>query len=243
MIHIMICDDEQAACAALQEAVVRWMRTNNRWDVSLRICTKAERVLELFENGLPLDLLLLDIQMPGKLDGMCLARKLREKDPHMSIAFITNYADYVFEGYTVSALRYLQKPVQDETLFECLDTAYRQHMLLSQESLLLDSPKQRLVLRYSDILYLESRMHQVEFHTALSDKPVSIRSRMDDFCTRLPSALFVRCHRSYVVNIARICSLSSSCVRLSSGAEIPVSKARLSELRTALERYYLQGGE
>lgn len=243
MIHIIICDDEASELAALQKAVVRWMHASNRWDVSLRTCTSTEEVLESHEKGLPIDLLLLDIQIPGEMDGMTLARKIREKDPNMSIVFITNYADYVFDGYTVSALRYLRKPVQDEALFECLNVAYRQTALLNQESMILDTQKQRQILRYSDIYYLESRMHHVEFHTSYFPDPISVRARLEDYRIKLPSALFVQCHRSYIVNIARICRLSSTSAVLSNGDTIPVSKTWLSSLRSALERYYLKGAE
>ena len=241
MIHIVICDDEQTARASLQEAVVRWMSASKHWDVSLRVCASAERVLELFESGFPIDLLLLDIQMPGATDGMTLARQIREKDPNMGIVFVTNYDDYVFDGYKVAALRYLRKPVQDEALFECLNTAYHQHMLLSQESLILNHQKQQLILRYSDIFYLESRLHHV--HTAQAAGPISVRSRLDDYLTRLPSALFVRCHRSYMVNIARICRLSSTSAVLSNGQTVPISKTHLAAVRSALERYYFHGEE
>ena len=243
MIHILICDDDQNDRQALKDAVIRWMHAFNRWDVSLRVCASTEEVLDYHEKGLPMDLLLLDIQIPGEMDGMTLARKIRQKDPNMSIVFITHYADYVFEGYTVSALRYLQKPVHDETLFECLQTAYRQTQLLSQESMILDLQKQRHILRYSDICYLESRMHHVEFHTAYSAEPLSVRCRLEDCRRKLPSTLFVQCHRSYIVNIARICRLSSTSIVLSIGESLPVTKAWLPELRTALERYYLKGDD
>ncbi|MBR6571923.1 MAG: response regulator transcription factor [Clostridia bacterium] len=243
MIHMVICDDEQQARTALQASVTRWMSENGHWDVSLRVCSSSEEVWELYENGLPMDLLLLDIQIPGELDGMSLARKIRAKDPNMAIVFITNYADYVYDGYTVAALRYLRKPVQDSELFECLHTAYRQNMLLRQESLLLDVHLQRQVIRYSDIFYLESRMHRVEFHTSHSPEPISVRARLEDYRAQLPSALFVQCHRSYIVNIARICRLSSTAAVLSNGDTIPVSKTWRSDLRAALERYYLKGDD
>lgn len=243
MLHIFICDDEQSERTALQEKVVRWMQKNNRWDVSLRVYSSTEEVLNRFESGLPLDLLLLDIQIPGEMDGMTLARRIREKDPNLSIAFITNYDDYVFEGYTVSALRYLRKPVQEDALFECLNTAWHHHSLLTRESMILDLQKQRHVIRYSDLLYVESRIHHAEFHTSYSPQPITIRMRMEDCRQKLPSALFVQCHRSYIINIARICRLSSSCAVLSNGAEIPVSKTCQAAVRTSLENFYLQDGE
>ena len=64
----------------------------------------------------------IDIQMPG-LNGMEMARKIREKDEKAVLIFTTGIADYLEEGYEVAALRYLRKPLRREKVWECLDMA------------------------------------------------------------------------------------------------------------------------
>lgn len=71
-------------------------------------------------DSYPFDLIFLDIDLGG-MDGMALARKIRETDSEVPILFLTNHREYVFEGYEVQAFRYLLKPVTEDTLFPLLD--------------------------------------------------------------------------------------------------------------------------
>ena len=69
-----------------------------------------------------LQILLLDIEMGG-MDGVTMARKVRQADDAVQIIFITGYSDYIAEGYEVEALNYLMKPVDEEKLFSVLGRA------------------------------------------------------------------------------------------------------------------------
>ena len=62
------------------------------------------------------DILLLDIEM-GAMDGVSLAKKIRQENETVQILFVTGFADYISEGYEVAALHYLMKPVKQEKLF------------------------------------------------------------------------------------------------------------------------------
>ena len=59
----------------------------------------------------------------GAMDGVTMARKLRQDNQTVQIIFITGYADYISDGYEVDALHYLMKPIQEEKLFAVLDRA------------------------------------------------------------------------------------------------------------------------
>lgn len=59
----------------------------------------------------------------GAMDGVTMARKLRQDNQTIQIIFITGYADYISDGYEVDALHYLMKPIQEEKLFTVLDRA------------------------------------------------------------------------------------------------------------------------
>lgn len=89
-----------------------------------------------YPGSYPFDLIFLDIDLGG-MDGMALARKIRETDSEVPILFLTNHKEYVFEGYEVQAFRYLLKPVTEDTLFPLLEELQamrgqeKPHLLLS----------------------------------------------------------------------------------------------------------------
>ena len=131
--HIAICDDEGAMAARVEQCAERWSVECGQF-CDVRAFSSGEELLFETADSYPFDLILLDIDLGGgKLSGLDLARKIRETDIRVSLAFLTNYPDHVFEGYEVAALRYIMKPVTEENLFPLLDLALERigHRLLS----------------------------------------------------------------------------------------------------------------
>ena len=107
--HIAVCDDEPATLAYLSELVRRW--GEGRADpVRVERFPSAQALWFEWEAKPCFDLFLLDIQMQG-LDGVTLARKIRAADEKCAIIFITGTAEFAADGYDVSALHYLLKPI------------------------------------------------------------------------------------------------------------------------------------
>lgn len=119
--HIAVCDDEPATLAYLSALVRRW--GEGRADpVRVERFPSAQALWFEWEAKPCFDLFLLDIQMQG-LDGVTLARKIRAADEKCAIIFITGTAEFAADGYDVSALHYLLKPIDEAKLFACLDKA------------------------------------------------------------------------------------------------------------------------
>ena len=112
MIHFAICDDEPAQVQFLSQLVTNWCA--GRGEVcQIASFSSAEALLFAWEEAPLADILLLDILM-GQMNGMELARKLRQKQARLQILFITGTPDFVFSGYDVEAVSYLMKPVRPE---------------------------------------------------------------------------------------------------------------------------------
>lgn len=236
--RIVICEDDNDHQSALCAAVERWKEISLHRSVSYVCYRSSEDLLGRWENGLCADLFILDIQIPGELDGMSLARRIRSKDQNVSIVFVTNYDSYVYDGYTVNALRYLRKPIEPTALFDCLDIAYRHFSLLSQESLVVNSCEQHFVLRYSDIICVEMHSHYLHLHLSSGENALRVRARLSDFGRQLPQKLFARCHRSYIVNLQHIRRLSKFALTMSNDQQVPVSQTYLLSLRNAFQWYH-----
>lgn len=120
-INITLCDDECAEVIYLATLVRKWAAERGV-DVRLSDYESAESFLFAYEDDKMVDILLLDIQMKS-IDGVELARQIRKHNETMQIIFITGYPDFIAEGYDVSALHYLMKPVNGDKLFKVLDKA------------------------------------------------------------------------------------------------------------------------
>lgn len=119
--NIAICDDSAADREWIASLTQVWAEQT---DAAVRLAefTSAENFLFRAQDEDPFDILLLDIEM-GAMDGVTLAKKIRQNNDTIQIVFITGYSDYIAEGYEVSALHYLMKPVKPEKLFSVLNRA------------------------------------------------------------------------------------------------------------------------
>lgn len=238
MMHVVICEDESYYQDAVVHAVKNWSDSSGHHDIRISVFSSSEDLLERWEKGTHIDLLFLDIEIPGELSGMELAQKIRSSEQHLPIVFVTNYDNYVYEGYTVNALRYLRKPIREPEIFACMDIAYRNFNLLSNDRFVIHFADQHFALRRSEIIYIEAQGHYLSIHIGTPGATPKMRATVNDVLQSLPPELFVQCHRSFIINLLYIHRFTKEEVLLSTGQTLPVSKTYFSKLHAAFSQYY-----
>lgn len=230
---IAICEDVPTQREYITGLLHTWA-AHNVHTIHVSPFPTAERFLSAYEDGFRPDLLLLDIEMPGQ-SGMDLARRLRQIHDDTPIAFLTGYSDYMQEGYEVSALHYLLKPVSAQELSRVLDRALE--LLRHQRKFLLcvlDGLSRKVY--FDEIQYVEVMSHTATLHLDGGDE-VSLHRTIRELERQLGSG-FCRCHRSFLVNLAQIRQLERSDILLDSGAEIPMSRRLAPSVHQAFFSYY-----
>ena len=241
--RIAICDDEKKSVQSLKQAVERWSKARGLSTIEIICFTSSEDLLEDWRRRPRYDVFFLDIDIPKEMNGMELARILREGDEEAVIIFVTNFANYAREGYRVNALRFLGKPFDEQMVFESMDVAYRQWKARQEQARIPIRLGEQIVVLYArSIRYVEVRAHNLEIHRLEPDAPVVVRMRLEDLLSQLPKELFVRCHRSFAVNLHFVHRIGRSEIELSGGAKIPVGERFLAQTSDALIRFF-QGGE
>jgi len=235
-LRIAICDDEKYLREYMTALVSRWARESGI-KIKTDIYNSAEQFKMMRESGSPHDILLLDIQMGGQ-DGVALARELRKdgENKDLIIVFITGTPDFIHDGYDVSALHYLLKPVDEEKLFDVLTRAYAQIKKV-EHNLLLPVDGEVVRVNVNDILYVESFAHYLEIAVATNILTVKMPAY------KLEEQLgegFVRCHRSYMVNMRHVAKLTKTDVILDNEKVLPISRRMYNEVSGAFLRY-IQG--
>lgn len=236
MLRLTICDDEPAQLSLL-EAYVRAWAVERGIEAGIETFRNGEQFLFSWEEGKE-DILLLDIDMPG-MDGISLAKRLRERGAGLQILFITGLADYALEGYDVEAVSYLVKPVEKERLSACLDRAW-ERCGREEPALLLEMPWGTARVRLRDISYLESAAHDTQVHCIRREEPLRCRMGIRELEERIggESRAFFRIHRSYLVNLGHVGRIGRKEVETDRGEVLPVARNRWEALNQAYLDYY-----
>ena len=240
--QIIICEDELLYQKSIDSKIEQWKQASEYVNVKKTFFSSSEDFLEQWEKGLNADIIFLDILFSHEMDGMSLAKKIRETDQSVLIVFITNSEAYVKEGYAVNAFRYLNKPVCYDDIARCLDVAYKRHTIAHNKYLIFTSSGQRIALRYESILYLEARSPYTLIHTYEKPDALQVRCRFLELRPKLPEEQFVMCHRSYIVNIIHVRRIRRKELSLSNGALLPISRPCLEAVNTVFDSYYQEGG-
>ena len=234
--RIAICDDEEAQRLLIQRYVEAWA-ADNKVALETELFASGESFWFAWEDDSSYDLLIFDIEM-GQLNGMELAAGIRRKDEDIPILFVTGYDSYMAQGFEVAALHYLLKPLRKEKLFTVLDKLKKMRMRKKQEEkILFRAEEGPLSLPASKIWYIEAMAHQCILYTE-DTSPVlcsSIGEMVRQLCGRRE---FVRCHRSYLVNVQHISAIVKPELVLDDGRRIPVSRSAEKEVgRVYIELY------
>lgn len=218
IVRIAICDDEAAQREYLRQLVEGWAAGRGRV-VSVRLFESAEAFLFAYAEDKGFDILFLDISM-GKMDGVALAKRIREDNEGLQIVFITGFPEFIAEGYEVSALHYLLKPVGEGKLFEVLDRAVAR-IQSAPRMVRFRRGSGYLRVPADDIYYAEAFSHSVTL--VMSKGQESFNTRLSDMEGLLGEGFF-RCHRSYIVSIKHVRRVTRTVMVLDNGTEIPLSR-------------------
>ena len=229
---IAICDDEQKQIEYLSGVVSAWA-SKNRHVVEIKTYSSAKSFLFDYSEEKDFDILLLDIEMPG-MNGMELAKTIRRENGIVQIVFITGYPEFMSEGYDVSALNYLMKPVNKEKLFSILDKA-SERIEQKEGSLVLETENGIIRINFSQIMSAEAIGHTTLL--TLTDRKETAKIGINDFEKQLNDS-FVRCHRSYLVGIRHISKITKTDVILDSGEMLPLSRRLYGEVNQKFIGYY-----
>lgn len=241
MFRIAICEDEKVQIEYLQMLLEQWQE---RYDEKMTVdtYTSAEQYLFETEGKVPYDLLLLDIQM-GHMNGVELARKVREQDTKVKIIFLTGIKDYAIEGYEVGAVRYLLKPVKEAVLFSLLDKLCDEAKEQKEDFLFFQTGGVTNRVRFSEILYAESEGHYVVLKTACPEekgqtKEWKWKENISARSEELESKGFFLLRRGLYVNLAKVEQIGKMECVLENGEVLPVTKARYQALNEAFITFY-----
>lgn len=218
---IAIVEDE----TIWQNALIKMLRAFEKEnDVTLQenLFTSIEDFLIGYKECY--DLVFMDIELPG-MNGMDGARRLREIDPVVTLIFITNMAQFAVQGYEVSALDYLVKPVAYQNfaikMRRALDTIGK----MDCKRVVVYGKTEMHSMSIQEILYVEVQGHHLLFHKT-NGEVIDACGALSDLEEQLGGFGFSRCNTCYLLNMKYITKVYALNVLLSDGTELQISRRR-----------------
>ena len=193
-LRIAVCEDEPADMARLVKHIES---SGVRSEI---LCFESgEAFLNSFRAG-RYDVIFMDIYMGGEM-GVEVAGKIRKVDKFVTLVFTTNSLDHTLESYRLKAVGYLEKPLSAEDVKEALVLTRSKLNTRVTASIAMEGGKKTDV-PLDEIIFLEQQGHVIAIHTVSSGLLTASRSAaMDELEKSLPSPPFLRCHRSFIVNL------------------------------------------
>ncbi len=217
---VLVVDDEPVARKGLEEYVheVDFLILTGTCENAVKAATAL--------NTTTVDLLLLDIHMPG-LSGIEFLKTL--KNPPMVI-FTTAYPEYALEGYSLDLIDYLVKPIPFDRFLKAVQKA-RDFKALKQKAytpvadegcFFIKCDYKYEKVNYRDILYVEAMQNYCILHTAERKMITYITlSRLE---SQLPPDRFLKVHKSFLVSVEKVQSIDGNEIRIGN-ARIPISRS------------------
>ena len=229
---ISICDDSLEMLNLLKEWVEEFME-------------ESECQIQLYDNGIDLiyeiehndgaipDIIFMDIKLKND-NGIDVAKVIKKYKDDAIIIFISGYSEYFEDCFEADPVYFLVKPLKKETFTKAMEKAF---------DIITRKDKKYLVLRKTEVIrisldnifYIESEGRKV--HIYCQKETLTYYEKLDCLENQLRSE-FVRCHKSYLVNMKWVRRVDSKLVFLTNGIEIPVSRNKMTETKDKVFEYF-----
>ncbi len=231
-IKCLIVDDEALA----QDVIEKYISSIPTLSLAGKCDNAVEAISFLHDNHV--DLLFLDLNMP-ELSGLDMLKTLNHPP---KVILTTAHSEYALESYEYGVVDYLLKPIKLERFIKAVNKVAGtfENKLTANEAvkpgenqfIFIKEDQTNYRLYFNDIIYIEAYGNYLKVHT--KEKVYIIRDTMHDMESRLPEKLFIRIHKSYIVSLSRISSISGNRVFINE-REIPIGEMYKMELKKKID--------
>ncbi|MDR2572257.1 MAG: LytTR family DNA-binding domain-containing protein [Oscillospiraceae bacterium] len=226
--RLAICDDDVGLVNRLKPLVYQYAN-DNRFEMVIDEFYSGEALLE---SKTTYDMIFLDYKMGG-MNGMDVARKLRERNINCTIVFMTNYPHFVYEAFEVNTFRFCEKPFEQVRIYEVLDDYFA--MYGNDYPILLKYERETIQIHTGEIVCIEA-MRKQSIISRPKDK-IRIAKHLAIITPLLPKNHFFRVNRSFIINFNYIAKYNNEYVYMKNGDKVPQSRKYLADFKASYLAY------
>ena len=231
MMKVALVDDDASALNETLGFLNRYCRERGRELVHTAFLSPVELMAEI-ERGVEFDVLFLDILMPGQ-NGIETAEEVRSYDRSVKIIFLTSSAEFAVESYKVGAFFYQLKPLRWEGFVRVMDSVLESCRAERESGLILHCKDGITCLDPEQLEFCEVIHRTLLLHLTNGTVLESIGSLGRLYRQLMPFGCFLQPHRSYIVNLDYVQTLSARDIIMFGQVKIPLSNGKRNEVKKA----------
>lgn len=233
---IAICDDCQTDALLARDIIKKSLK-----DIHISadiVCYNCAEDIEskIFEHKEPLDILILDIDMP-EVSGMKLAEELRANNMNLIIIFLTNHDEFVFKAIEFQPFRYIRKIKMNIEMPLAIQAAVKIIQMQQDKYILLHTYDGNIQVALSEIIYFEADKRKTDVHLN-NNKILSVYNNITELSEMLASDKFIMIHRCCGVNIDFIKILKKDILVLQNSEMLLVSRRKIKEVKQQIMKLW-----
>lgn len=224
MINIAVVDDEILFLETFQQKLEKEIHKHK---INCKDVIAFQSGMDFYPHIDEYDVIFLDVEMPC-VSGKDIAMQIKESSNNPLVIFVTNYDDFVFSSFKYKPFGFIRKRYIDGELSDvisdisdyfrkndCAYTFYSKGNLTS--------------VKQNDIVYFEAYSHEIQVHTV--DRLYITNEPLSKIEKRVSEEMFVKTHKSYLVNVKYIFSIEKDRIVLNSNKTVPLSRHRINEVK------------
>ena len=179
--------------------------------------------------------------MPG-MNGIELATEIRYKNSECKIIFLTSSPEFAVSSYKVDAYYYLLKPFIASELMDVIQKMISQMKDETSTSIVIKNNGKLTRIQIHTIRFIESARHTIQFHL-YNDEILTCYGTINEFSDMLLSdKRFIRCHKSFIINLNYVQSISGTDFVMFDKTLIPISRQSYQQIRNAYIDFFFNKG-
>lgn len=223
----IICDDEKSTCSELEEIILKYAK-ERRVPLVTEVFYSGDILLDYLKRE-KINILFLDIELPGK-DGVMVGKYIREvlEEENIFLVYISSKENYALQLFQNRPFDFLVKPIEQMKIYHVLDNIYR---ISGKNSAGFKFQVQNSTYRilYKDILYFQSAGRKINI--VMKKEVRTFYGKLNEIEEKLPENLFLRIHKSYLVNKSYVKGFTYEWVKMLNGDVLNISKINRADVR------------
>lgn len=223
----IICDDEKSTCSELEEIILKYAK-EKRVPLVTEVFYSGDILLDYLKRE-KINILFLDIELPGK-DGVMVGKYIREvlEEENIFLVYISSKENYALQLFQNRPFDFLVKPIEQAKIYHVLDNICRISGKNSAEFKFQVQNSTYCIL-YKDILYFQSAGRKINI--VMKREVRTFYGKLNEIEEKLPENLFLRIHKSYLVNKSYVKGFTYEWVKMLNGDVLNISKINRADVR------------